>query len=518
MTKHYKLGEDSRKILIKVSKELRGIVGKTLGPSGRNYFIPTGITNDGRTILENCRYKDPAEDAASLAFNEIAIRTDLDGGDGTTTATVIGTQLTEDLLDKVRDIDTPTPNSIPVMELSRQLDEEKDKVIKLLEDKGQPVDTLEKLEYIALTAMEDTEGAKLVAEAIWEAGKDTFPILENGLNGKIEKDIIDGVSYPFKIANKSFFDDPSRKEAEFQNCAILVVNHAFEEYAELSNFMLSLVKDKPKIGGLVIVANHFSIPFLRHVSEIKKKMGFSIVPVECKNIHNDTYQDLASLVDAHFIDTHPQGSKSISDLVYRDSGLASKVVARDKETIFIGGRGKEAILPIAGADGKYKTRVQKRVEDIKADMKKEKNKKEKDHMELRAAALEGGIATIYVDAQTDAKKYYLKLKVQDAMNSCRNALGEGMVRGGGLALKEVAEELGEDSLMYNALIAPYDQIQKNHGETLKIGKNVLDSLTVIKSAIKNAVSVAGILVSVEGIISDEEPSMVESLKEAIHSE
>ena len=103
-----------------------------------------------------------------------------------------------------------------------------------------------------------------------------------------------------------------------------------------------------------------------------------------------------------------------------------------------------------------------RVKEIEKLKETEKDEKERILMDKRISALLGGVATIYVDAKTTAERYYLKLKVEDAMNSCKGALNDGMVKGGGITLKEVAEELGEGSLLYNALLAPYNRIIQNN--------------------------------------------------------
>lgn len=505
ITKAYLEGEASREAIKEVAGKIGKTIGNTLGPSGRNYFIPSGITNDGATILNNMRFADECKDSLAMAFGEIALRADKEAGDGTTTATVIGTRLAIDVLEKVQDLETPTPGSTPVMQLARQLEEEKDKVIALLEVKAVPTDTLEKLTNVAMTAMEDKEGAKIVAEAIWEGGKNTMPVMEDGCNGKIEKDVINGVKFGFNIASSDMFTHTGR--AELENMGVLVVNHAFEQYSEMSGIMSQILQEKSDINGLVIVANNFSIPFTRQATEVGRRSPFKFVLMQRKNVDNDVYEDVAAYVNAGFIDTHPKTGRKLSELTTKDIGRVKKVIAREKEVIFIGGQGEEALTE---GDTAYNTRLGKRIRDLEEMLETEK--KDKKDIEQRIAILKGGIVTVYVDAQTAAEKYYLKLKVEDAMNSCRSALNEGMVKGGGTQLADIAGELGEDSLMDSALKAPYRRIQQNHGEDLSIDDSVLDSLTVIKSAVKNAVSVVKLLITTEGVIADVQPSMVEELR------
>ena len=164
------------------------------------------------------------------------------------------------------------------------------------------------------------------------------------------------------------------------------------------------------------------------------------------------------------------------------------------------------------------TRVQARVLEIRAQLEKETDKAKRDAMERRIAEFQGGKATIYVDAKTAAEKFYLKLKVQDAMNSCKTALEGGVVAGGGLALAQVADELEKkfpDSLLAPALRAPASRIQQNAGGALEVGSNVVDSFLCAKAGIENAVSVVKTVLTIEGIIADHPTTLVDDLQKAI---
>src|SRR3990167_10810378 len=165
--KEYLYGQDARDAIRKVATFIGDTLGKTLGPAGRNYQTPQGITNDGRSILAHIRFSDECEDNVALAFHEVANKTDSDVGDGTTTAVVIATELTKSLIDNVPDLDIPIPGQESVLSLSRRLEEEKDKAIELLSKKVIPVTTLGQLEQVAFTSMEDKAAAKLVAATIF---------------------------------------------------------------------------------------------------------------------------------------------------------------------------------------------------------------------------------------------------------------------------------------------------------------------------------------------------------------
>ena len=148
----------------------------------------------------------------------------------------------------------------------------------------------------------------------------------------------------------------------------------------------------------------------------------------------------------------------------------------------------------------------------------ESNKEEREQMERRIGALSGGITTVYVDAPTATERYYLKKKAEDAINSCVGALNGGMLQGGGVAFKEVAEELGENSILYNSLVAPYNKIIGNNGGNELDLTNVYDSFIGMKSVLETSVSTIKILLTNEGIVAPVEHSMVESLKKAVNQQ
>jgi len=191
--KQVKLGDENREAIKNVSFRVKDIVGKTMGPAGRNYNTPSGITNDGKTIMGQIRFDDECEDQVAIAYHEIARQQSIDGGDNTSTAMYLGANLYLDNIDNVGDIDVPIPNTQTVMELLAELDEEKDKAISLLEKKIIPVKDQKELEKVAFTAMENKQGAEIVSKTIWEAGKDTLPSVEYSLDEKISTEIIKGL-------------------------------------------------------------------------------------------------------------------------------------------------------------------------------------------------------------------------------------------------------------------------------------------------------------------------------------
>jgi chaperonin GroEL len=221
------------------------------------------------------------------------------------------------------------------------------------------------------------------------------------------------------------------------------------------------------------------------------------------------FEDIAAFVDAKYIDLHPRGGLKVSDIKIGNCGLVKKFVATTKGSVFYGGNG--TLLNAV----KETTRVQARILQLRAELEEEKDILARKNIERRIAEFSGGKATIHVDAKTASERFYLKLKAQDCVNSCQTALDSGMVRGGGLSYEEVAKELGEDSLLYTALMEPARRIRQNAGGSLIIGEDVMDSYLVAEAGIRYAVSGVKVIITIEGIIADHPQSMVEDLGKAL---
>jgi chaperonin GroEL len=304
----------------------------------------------------------------------------------------------------------------------------------------------------------------------------------------------------------------NRHEAEYENVPVLVVNHAFDKAQELMPFVKSMIEGlgKNKPSAVVVVAKHFSIDFQRTMAETVRLAGLPFVLVQNSSIEDDVFEDVAAFCAAKYVDTHPKTGRKITDVTFAAAGNAAKIVAGLKDTIFINGKGLEL-----GAGKQATTPVNERVMAIRAQLETEQRPDKRVQMERRMAALLGGIATIYIDAKTAAEKYYLKLKVEDALNSCKRALVGGVLPGGGVALSKVADKLGENSLLYRALKAPFNRVVQNAGGSLVIAEDVRDAAIVVKSALANAVSVVKVLITTEGIITEPERDIAKEFAEKL---
>jgi len=183
-------------------------------------------------------------------------------------------------------------------------------------------------------------------------------------------------------------------------------------------------------------------------------------------------------------------------------GRADKITVNKDDVFIIGGGGK-------------KQDVGQRIQDLTEQLKLEKTDMFRKKLERRIASLASGVGIIRVGALTEQEREYLRLKIEDAVYSSKAAMSEGTVKGGGLALKEVSEQLPDDDILKEAILAPYRQIQENAGGTLKIGDDIIDPLKVVRLSVENACSEAGIFLTTEGVVVFKRHTLEETLRDAI---
>ena len=237
--------DQTRNLVSNVAKQIGSRVGNTLGPGGRNYMTGEGITNDGVSILKEIQFEDERENHIAAAYEEVAMRQDQDAGDGTTTATLLTTELTPLVLADVAPIEMPGIGKT-VMAIKGQLEDELAQALAFLEEEKTPPAgiTITELTHVANTAMEKHPSSNLIAETIHTIGYNSNTPLEEGFNGGITTKIVPGIHMPLKIETGAMFTNPSRKEALHEDPIIIVANHVFEAYSDLSNFFTTMIEAK----------------------------------------------------------------------------------------------------------------------------------------------------------------------------------------------------------------------------------------------------------------------------------
>lgn len=502
------LNVEARKHILNGIRAIYDPVRMTLGPEGgnalmyRTYGRGPRITNDGKTIAEVIEPKNPFTQLVSFSYKEACQRTDQEAGDGTTSTTVfsgqLGISIINELLSNSEGIMQKTQG---VMTVRKELLEAKEQVIEEIKKRAKKIESKEELEQIATVSVEDEKLGKIIADMVWETGEYGHVDVVEGFKGKIETEIIKGMRFPAKVAGKSFVNNAARSEMVMEDCPVFVTNHPMDNVREAGECVSKLLNES-KAGKIAILAPNFSedvlVAFLnttikRQQDGTYAKTGIEIYPVHTPSLRTEQYQDIAAYMGAAFIDKNE--GKKLQTASVADLGGVEKLIVKDvdarEDAIAIGGAGEDS--------DSVKERVKELQERIKEGFKVDTHKK---LAEKRIASLSAAIGIIRVGAQSQAEGRYLKLKVEDAVYAAQAAMEEGYVKGGGLCLKEIAEELPENRLTAS-LKRPYEQIQENAGETIEIPDNIIDPAKVVRLTVENGVSVIAHLITVKAIIPEE---------------
>ena len=487
-------GEKARaKILAGVNKVV-DTVKLTLGPEGKNALLPRTynrgprITNDGVTVSENVLLKDQYERLAAEAFKEGSKKTNELAGDGTTTTAVIGGHIINKIL-KENDIDTPfLDNKKGTRKIRKELKDAKDIVISKIKERVKKVESLEEMEKIAVVSIgkEDEDLSKVVASMVWELGVDNHIDIVEGYKSRIETEKIEGMRIPAKTAANYFVNQPERFEMVAEDVPVIISKDKILHSSEMDQIFIG-AKITSKVA---IFAPDFSEDVLMKLTKYVQK-GFGIYPIKVPSLRTEQLDDLAVYTGAVTLDKN----KAIFPATVKptDVGFAEKIIVKGVEV-------RDDAIVIGGGGDKIK--VDERVEILRGQLAESKNELTTLQLQKRIANLKAAIGVIRVGASTSKEILFLKHKIEDGVFACKAALDEGYVKGGGLCLKEIAEELGETNILYETLKEPYEQIQRNAGGNLDIPEEIIDPAKVVRLEIEHGVSVAAQMITCDILIPD----------------
>lgn len=479
-------------------------VRMTFGPEGRNALLyrtmnrGNRITNDGVTVAECQEPKDIHVRMVAQTFKEACKRTAERVGDGTTGTAIIGGSLFNHLysiLDETQSM-MNTTSKRGVMTLKREILTTAELVKSKIKLAAKKVESQEELEKIATISVEDPELGKIIAQMAWEVGIDGFIDVVEGYKGEIETEVIKGMRFAAKVASKAFITNPARFETTVTDAAIIITNHDLDNTARMIPAFQELNKQTSK---LIVIAPSFSSTTLVTFANSCKD-GFFIYPILAPSLRTDQLDDLAIYCGAKFIDK-TKGHK-IENVRFQDCGFIEKIVAKDgdnkEDAVITGGRGTDE------RQNMPQTAVEERIEVLKGQLIETKQEQFKKLMERRIAAMASAVGIIRVGDSTQASSLYRKLKIEDAVYACKSALRGGYVRGAGVCLKEIADELPEGNLLKISLCAPYEQIQHSVSGGIEVGENVIDPAEAIFYAVEHATQVVAGLITVDSITAEEE--------------
>ena len=523
MAKQLMFSEDARKKLLSGVEQISKAVKVTLGPCGRmvmldkKYGAPT-ITKDGVSVAKEIELADPYENMGAQFVREVASKTNDDAGDGTTTATVLAYALVREGVKSVAAGMTP-------IELKRGMDKAVKIAVDEIKKNAKPVKGADDITNIAtISANNDAEIGKMLADAIEKVGKDGVITVEESKNMDMTVDTVEGMQFDRGYISSYFVTDRERMEADFDDAYVLIYDKKISAMKDL----LPILEKVAKAGrALVIICEDVDGEALTTLVLNTIRGTIRCCAVKAPGFgdrRKDMLQDIAILTGGTVV-SEEVGLKleSCGDEVL---GKAKTIKIDKDNTTIVGGAGTQKA-------------IKERVEEIKNAIAKSTSSYDKEQLQKRLAKLAGGVAVISVGANTETEMKEKKFRVEDTIAATRAALEEGIVTGGGMALIEAAKalenipaDLTEDEkvgfkIVRRALEEPIRQIAENAGldgaviaERAKTEKKgvgfdarkavwtnmleagIIDPAKVTCSALKNAASIAGTVLTTECAITD----------------
>ena len=523
MAKQIKYGEEARKALENGVNQLADTVKITLGPKGRNVILEKKygaplIINDGVTIAKEIELKDPFENMGAQIIKEASTKTNDVVGDGTTTAAVLAQAIIREGNKNV------AAGANPII-LRKGIDKAVETCVAKLKKISTPVEGKQAIAQVAsISAADETIGA-LISDAMAKVGNDGVITVEESKTMKTELNIVEGMQFDRGYASPYMSTDPDKMIAELDNPFILITDKKISSIQELLPILEQVVKTGSK---LLIIAEDVEGEALTTLILNKLRGSFICVAVKAPGFgdrRKEMLTDIAILTGGTVI-TEELGLE-LKTATLDMLGRARQVKVDKDNTIIVEGAGS----PEA---------ISQRIGQIKAQMADSTSDYDKEKYQERLAKLAGGVAQINVGAATEVEMKERKMRIEDALNATRAAVEEGIVAGGGVALLSAIPEVdkligtlqGDEKtgaqIVRKALEAPIKQIAENAGvnggvivekvlaskksnygyDALTgtygdmIDKGILDPTKVTRSALQNAASVAGTLLTTESIVCD----------------
>jgi chaperonin GroEL len=524
MAKQVIHGEESRAAILRGVNQLADAVKVTLGPKGRNVVIdkkfgsPT-ITKDGVTVAKEIELKDSLENMGAQMVREVASKTSDVAGDGTTTATVLAQAIFKE------GVRTVAAGANP-MALKRGIDKAVEQVINEIKNNAKPVSGDSIAQVGTVSANGDKTIGTIIAQAMEKVGKDGVITVEESKTMDTTLEVVEGMQFDRGYLSPYFVTDPERMEAVLENPYILINEKKVSSMKDL----LPILEQVAKLGKpLLIIAEDVEGEALATLVVNKLRGTLNVAAVKAPGFgdrRKAMLEDIAVMTGGQVI-SEDMGVK-LEGITVDDLGTAAKItIDKDNTTVVDGGGEGSAI------EGRVKL-IRNQVEETSSDYDKEK-------LQERLAKLVGGVAVIKVGAATETEMKEKKARVEDAMHATRAAVEEGIVPGGGVALVRAAKILddfqtdAEDAdeqigvnIIRRALEEPLRQIAQNAGKegAVIVGKvregegenfgfnassekfedlvaaGVIDPAKVTRTALQNAASIAGLMLTTEAMISE----------------
>lgn len=524
MSKEIKFGVDARDKLMSGVDKLANAVKVTLGAKGRNVIIQgqyaaPHVTKDGVTVARSIELPDPIENMGAEMVKEVAAKVVDIAGDGTTTATILAQSIVNRGIKTLIDNDKINP-----MDVKRGIDKAVEGVVSFLDGLSEEVaHDSSKIEQIAtISANSDNEIGSLIAEAMAKVTTDGVITVEEAKGTDTYVDVVEGVQFVNGLLSPYFITNPEKGIADFENPLLFFYGKKVANTKEI----LPVIEAGLQTGRpLVIVADDYEGEVIATLVQNRMQKGFQIAAVKSPSYgehRKNAMEDLA-LVTGGVVLTEEKGLE-ISDFEPEMFGTSSRVtITRDRTTI-VGGNGN-------------KEDIDERISQLKKQIEESTQEFDDAEMKKRISKLSGGVAVIYVGANTEVEMKEKRDRIDDSLAATKAAVEEGIVAGGGIALLEASKQVSvvldnndQDvgaQILFQALYEPFKQILKNSGlnpekmleqakgwdypvgydakeDTIKdvIEAGIIDPKKVTRVALESAASIASLILTTEATISN----------------
>lgn len=521
--KDLKFGEDARTRLKAGIDILANTVKVTLGPRGRNIIVdkkfgPPQVNSDGVTIAKEIDLEDPFENMGAQLLKEASKKTNDDAGDGTTTSTVLAQAIISEGFKNVAAGADP-------MAIKRGMEKAMETVRESIKKQSTSVKGSDQIASVAVLSSHDEEMGALIAGVMERVGKDGVITVDESKSLSYETDYVEGMQFDRGFLSPYFVTSAESQEAQLEKPYVLITDGKVSAVADLLPVLEKVLQAK---RPLLLVAEDVEGEALATLVVNKLRGTLSIVAVKAPGFgdrRKAMLQDIAILTGATVISK--ETGRKLETAALDDLGTCDRIVVKKEDTTIVGGAGNKSAI-----QGRMKE-IQAQVEDTTSDYDREK-------LQERLAKLSGGVAIIRVGAATEIEMKEKKQRVEDALEATRAAVEEGIVPGGGTVLIRAAdalalvkltnqdEQTGVD-ILRKALTAPIriiaansgfegavilekvsDSKKKNFGfdagkgvfgDMIELG--IIDPAKVTRAAVENAVSVAGMILTTEALITDQ---------------
>ncbi|OGD56983.1 chaperonin GroL [Candidatus Beckwithbacteria bacterium RIFCSPLOWO2_02_FULL_47_23] len=521
MAKQLIFSEEARQKLLRGINILAKAVVTTLGPKGRNVALDKkwgapNIVHDGVTVAKEIELEDPFENMGAQLIKEAASKTNDVAGDGTTTSTLLAQAIVSKGLKNI------TAGANPML-VKKGIDKGVEAVVAEIKRMSKPLKTDEEIAQVATISASDAKVGDKIAEALKLVGRDGVVEVEESKGFEMSIDHKEGMEFDNGFVSAYFVTNPDKMESEIENPVILITEQKISAIADLLPFLEGAVKVTKNI---VIIADEIDGEALATLVVNKLRGAFNLLAVKAPGFgdrRKAMLQDIAILTGGTLI-SEDTGRK-LDSVTVEDCGRAEKVWANKDNCRIIGGKGN-------------KTAIQGRILSLKKEIEVTDSDFDKEKLQERLAKLAGGVAVINVGAATEIELKETQERVKDAVGATKAAVEEGIVPGGGVTLLRAAkalnsvktdnedETIGVEILRF-ALTQPVRLLAENSGAeagwvvkkveagtadfgfnalTMEFGsmlkQGILDPAKVTRTALQNAASVAGMILTTECLICD----------------